>query len=139
MSFSPPPPFRRPIAEVRRATIDQISQVGAQDTWVSGRVRIEGVGEVLVEVKFPVTFGERPLPLLGAAEIDPSYSPREGFFPEVKCAITRWDTIGKTAGTDPADYYTGVQISVRTAGDRDQRVWMSYAFVGTALTNIATD
>lgn len=93
-----------------------------------GRIRVNGPGEALAELSFPVTFGERPLPILGGGEATAeSGTPRPYYYPRISTSVIEWQTDG--------DYYTGATLAIVAEGQPGQTFWATYAFVGIALTN----
>jgi hypothetical protein len=119
-------PMRRPLLTSHRAEIQRVERVSAQDTWVMGRVLVEGVGEARVDLDFPVKFGEEPLPLLGSGVLDSSDSVQSYSFPTANAVVTNWSTDGP--------YYTGASLAITTTGRVGQRLFMTFAFVGVALS-----
>ena len=122
---------KRPTSSNSRFQLDRVSRVAAQDTWVMGRVLVEGVGEVTVDVPFPVSFGERPLPILGGGELEISDSTEKHNYPTATAVVVDWhmDSTGV--------YYEGAKLAVTTAGRLGQRIYVTFAFVGMALSNRA--
>lgn len=125
------PPMRGARATVQRNDISRVSQVAAQGTWVMGRVLVEGVGEAQVDVVFPVTFGERPLPILGGGEMVVGDSPEVARYPTANAIVASWDTDGT--------YYRGATLAISTTGRAMQQLYVTFAFVGLALTNAGSD
>lgn len=115
------------------STVGRISEVTAQDSWVSGDVIVRGSGEVIVEVMFPLTFGERPLPILGGGEYISEMIPEPGNFPTANSIILGW-----IKDAEDSSYYSGVKIGIVTTGRSNQLMRVSFAFMGMALTNMAT-
>jgi hypothetical protein len=128
-------PMRRAQNSVSRgqATLARVNDVAAQQTWVMGRIAVEGIGETTVDVKFPVTFGEKPFPILGGGEYL-GKTPTWNEFPTAQAVVIAWET-----GTSTNDRYTGATLAITTTGRQDQIVYVSFAFVGVALTNAPTD
>jgi hypothetical protein len=125
-------PLRSPMQSSN--TITRIADVTAQDSWVTGDVIVRGAGEVIVEVIVPLTFGERPLPILGGGEYVSEITPEPGNFPTANAIIVGWIKEGEAES-----YYSGVKIGIVTTGRSNQMMRVSFAFMGMALTNMATD
>lgn len=107
-------------------------EAAPQDTQVMGRVLVKGSGEVLVDVNFPVTFSEKPLPILGGAELTDGHNPVTDSFPKVNSTVINWDTFMGESGNV---FYTGAKLSIVVVGAGSQHIWSTYAFTGSALTN----
>lgn len=128
---------RRPILEEQRTAIARVEQAAAQSTWVFGRVLVEGVGETMIDIDFPVVYSNRPLPFFGN-EMDIGDSPEFEYFPSVTAIISRW----KRTYQGESERYSGATIAVKTTGPltlvgrRPQRIYLSYAFNGVALTTV---
>lgn len=114
--------------ERMRAEVQRVERAAAQDTWVMGRVLVEGVGEAEVKVPFPLMFGEKPLPILGGGELDTMDSPERFNFPTANAVVSGWDIFDGT-------YYKGCELAITTTGRADQRLFVTFAFVGLALSS----
>lgn len=125
-------PTRPAAAAIRRAAIDRVERVAAQETWIMGRVLVEGTGELFHHVTFPVTFGEKPLPILGGGEVDSNVEVKRLQFPRAHAVVASWDI-------ENTHYYKGATLAITVEGSNAQRLWVSYAFVGSALTNVVTE
>lgn len=125
MNFVPMRPSNAAKATAR------VADVTAQDTWVTGDVVVNGAGEALVDIDFPVKFGERPMPILGGGEFLTEILPEPGNFPTADAIVVGWIMEGS--------YYVGVRLGVVTSGRSNQFIRVSFAFMGLGLTNIATD
>jgi len=124
---------RRSRYDDARARVDRVESVAAQETRVNARVLIEGSGESLVEIVFPVTFGEQPFgPYIGAALVAGD-SAKEQFYPQATGVVVQWRTFSR--GISEQDFYTGATVAIRTDGKLDQKMWVSIKFEGVALTN----
>lgn len=108
-----------------RSYVDRVEQGAADFTWVFGRVRLEGPGETTVTVQFPVVFSEKPIPFLGAGEVDGV--PEPAMFPVVNAVVSGW-------ALTETDRYRGAELVVRATGRPSQELWVSWAFAGTALS-----
>lgn len=129
-------PMRRSRLQQSQTARAQVAAIAAQDNWVFARFVVEGLGEALVEVPFPVTFSGKPFPFPGIPELDRTDSPQPGSYPSVQLSVAAWDTEDRGTGDD---YYHGVTVSVIAAGRADQRIWVTCSFFGTALTNPTTE
>lgn len=134
------PPMRRPLMEQRRTDIQRVEAASAQYTQVYGRIRVTGIGETVAEIRFPVIYSERPFPLFGC-ETDVAAATRYEYFPTVNAIVSEWIT----TGTGVYQRFSGAKLSVRTTGaaafhgSAEQRIYLSYAFAGVALTNMSGD
>lgn len=132
--------MRRPILEQRRNDIQRVEAASAQYTHVYGRIMVNGIGETVAEVRFPVIFSDRPFPFFGN-EMDVAESARFEYFPTVTAIVSDW----LTTGTGTARRYSGAKLSIRTTGaasfhgSAEQRIFLSYTFAGVALTNMSGD
>lgn len=132
-------PRQQQMMATQRATIQRVNEVSAQETWLMGRILVEGVGETTVDITFPVSFGERPLPILGGGEYLNDHQPEWTQFPTCQAVVVKWHTKTQSGGVGQPDYYVGATLAVTVFGPPDQRIEMSFAFVGSALTNMAME
>jgi hypothetical protein len=114
-----------------RATVDRVNSVAAKETWVLGSILIDGIGEVVVDLNFPVLFGEEPLPMLGGGVLLSKEEVQRHNYPTVQGVVVGWHMDGTR--------YKGAQLAVVASGRPEQRVRMTFAFIGSALTNIRID
>lgn len=110
-----------------RATVERVEQVSAKDTWVTGSVFIEGIGESVVDITFPLLFGEEPLPILGGGVLLADAAPQRYNFPTVQMMVVQFHTSGP--------HWTGAQLSVVATGRADQKIRATFAFVGLGLSS----
>lgn len=120
------PPIRQSRYARSQADVSRVSQMSADLTWVDGRLKVVGPGEAIHSVQFPVTFSKKPLPFFGG-EVEFMAS-EAAMYPEITGVVTGWQV---TSG----NRYNGADISIRASGRPGQPLWLSYAFVGVALTN----
>lgn len=124
-------PMRRPLLTQQRAEIARVQSVVADDTWVIGRIFINGIGEIFAEVPFPCRFQERPFPIMHGVELADD-TPEVEHIPDVDAAVVRWKK------TPNGSHYIGADIHLRVGGRSEQRLWVTYAFFGKAMSAIPT-
>lgn len=124
------------LAERRRRDITRIEDMRVKDTTVNGRCQIFGIGKVLVDIDFPVTFSKKPNFNWGA-EMPDGWQPSVDFetLPRLHPVIVRWSIVGTVDGAFEGRF-NGCTIGVSTEGYDDQQlIWMHYSFTGPALRN----
>jgi len=120
------------VAVNRRMMVDAgRSDMFGSTAFIGGKFMVGDIGEVAVEVAFPMTFTEEPLFFFGGA-MDFNQTITPNFFPTVSCVVGKWTT---TPRGPNGLYYVGAQIVVVTTGVADQRMWIHWHVLGSALTN----
>lgn len=130
--------FRGPLG-FQKAGASDASRVDAfliKPTSVTGRELINGVGEVLVDVSFPVWFTERPNVSFGG-ELDTNDSPTDTQFPTVSVVVVAWQM--KKEERLGGGYFIGCNLAVVTGGRKDNRIWVHWRAEGAAMKNPAVD
>lgn len=102
-------------------------------TRVTSRVLVVGTGEVSIDVKFPVRFGERPIFTFGG-ELGENQSPTGGIYPTISAVVQSWDKVDEIQ-PGYGGYYLGATILVVTTGREGQRMWLHWAMEAKALRN----
>jgi hypothetical protein len=121
------------VIDQRRDDVKRIGDMTVKVTRVSGRLLVQGTGEISVSVNFPVRFTERPIFTFGG-ELDLSSSPVAGSFPSVSCVVVNWDKIGVvTGGSD--GHYIGATLAVTAGGSATQGMWIHWVMEGKAIRN----
>lgn len=124
----------RHIAVARQRNRDELrrtSSMQARTHWVTGSVGITGTGELITDLKFPVTFIERPIFTQGAV-LDENQPIVTGAFPDITGIVLNWVT--KQQSPEQI-FYVGCRIGVVAKGSFDQRAFLDYRFEGTAIVN----
>lgn len=120
------------VAVNRRMMVDagRVDMFGSA-AFIGGRFLVGDIGEVTVQVAFPMTYTEEPLFFFGGA-MDFNQGITPGYFPTLSCVVGSWIT---TPRGPNGLYYTGANIVVVTTGTADQRMWVHWHVLGSALTN----
>lgn len=131
-------PFRpRGIVESRSDKIKRIDSMTVKVQKVSGRVLINGSGEVSVFVPFAVNFIERPVFNYGG-ELDENERATAGRYPTISAVVVNWSKVKEIEGATEG-YYIGSDVAVYTTGQTEQRIWLHYSFEGKAIRNPVVD
>lgn len=115
----------------QRAVNDSISDFSARQFTVCGEILVNGVGESVVSVPFPVVFIERPLFHFGGV-LDDNQTVTAGSYPTLSAVVSSFDV--KRSGIEKTEY-TGANIAITTTGVAEQRMVLCWFFVGKALVN----
>lgn len=127
-------PFRRNgLMENRRETLRRVDAMTVKVTSVSGRVLINGTGEITVEVPFPVHFAERPI-FTSAGELEVNNTATAGSYPGLDAIVVGWLKDKEVPGVTEG-YYVGARIATKVRGSAGQRLWLHYRFEAKALRN----
>lgn len=103
---------------------------------VTGRELTVGVGEVLIDIHFPVWFVERPNMTFGG-ELDENDFVTDRKHPTVSMVVVAWEK--KQADRVGGGYYVGAQIACVTTGRVDNRIWLHWRAEGDAMQNPVVD
>lgn len=132
-------PSSRGISERRRQNINRVDDMTTKDTTVSGRYLISGIGEVAVDILFPVAFGQRPIFTFGGEleRTDPPQPVIHGSYPKVHAVVASWTVVREVKGAFDG-YYTGCTVAVTIEGFATQTTWFDYNFHAPAIRNPVT-
>jgi hypothetical protein len=120
------------VSQVRRERdVYQTEEFTGRPHVCSGQFMMEGIGEVLVDVKFPVFYLEMPLLSFGAA-LEENQSVVLGSVPTISVVATRYDYKLSRTG---ARLYRGAQLGVVATGSTGHRLQVHWHFTGMALVN----
>lgn len=111
---------------------ETLAEQSVRDGAVVGTTILEGEGESLIEVPFPVKFLEKPIFTAGLETAD-NVSLQWGNFPVWSATVGAWAT--EPAENEPL--YTGAFIGVFVLGP--PRSILHYRFEGQNFTNPTTD
>lgn len=115
----------------RAATKDRIeAQVSKQHT-VSGVFYVQGTGEAVATVSFPVRFIERPI-LAPGFELHPDSAAIDGQFPTFSVTVRDW--VLEERGSNQK-FFVGANLLVVTTGPTGQNGWVHWSFSGRAITS----
>jgi len=106
------------------------------DTAVEGTFLVDGSGEAVKIVNFPIKFINRPVFTTGG-ELHLDTTPVPGQYPTMSCVINRWAT-EQHAGFSKM-YFVGAQLLVVTTGPATQRLWVHWRASGVAIVNPAVE
>src|SRR5690606_6232292 len=101
---------------------------------VSGERLVDGIGEVVVDVNFPVSFTQKPLMQYGS-ELDANQTVSDGSFPTVGVTVLRYNI--KRGDLDQL-YYIGATLAISITGSSSQKTWLHYHVSGKGITNSIT-
>lgn len=129
------PKMFRPLAVtlVQRAQdVDRIEDMGGGIHRVCGTIQLDGAGEIVVAVNFPVTFIEKPS-ISDGGEMGPSSALQNGSFPTVNGIVKDWKwTVRADTGVR---FYAGASFAIKVTGQPEQSVFYHYQMEGRALRN----
>lgn len=111
-----------------RAYIETLAEQSVRDGSAVGFIQIDGVGESVVEVTFPIKFLEKPSFTAGL-ELGENTWLRWGGFPQWSATVGSWIT-------EPADggpLYVGALLGVLTSGTT--KSVLHYRFEAQSFTN----
>lgn len=132
---SPPLPSRRPPTaaplEARRGVATRLDSITGRVYSIEGTFRLEGAGEALIDVTFPVWFIERPFPGFGA-EMAPNQVLVAGKYPTVSVVVHRWRMKDYPHGVS---YYAGATLVVVSGGAEGQTMLVHWSMTAKALRN----
>jgi hypothetical protein len=126
------PPFR-PLAttlDERRVDIDRVEQMAGGVFRVAGFVIIQEPGELLVPVKFPIRFMEKPSFSFGG-EVAPNSPVQAGKYPTLSVLVRNWQfEIQPQTG---ARWYVGATLLSVSTGIDGQTMEVHYQLEGRGL------
>jgi hypothetical protein len=97
---------------------------------IKGQYLVDGVGESVAPLNFPVTFIEKPIFTYGS-ELYPGQGVADGEFPEATAMVIDWKIVEK----GPKTYYTGATVATVLVGPSGTRIFLNYRFEGKAIAN----
>lgn len=99
---------------------------------LQGEFLVEGEGEVLRAVSFPIFFAQKPHLTFGGS-LEENQQLIAGSFPTVSVVSANW--VVEKRGTQTY-LYKGCDLAVVVTGARGaQKMWVNWTFTGTGLTN----
>lgn len=122
--------------ESRRSDVTRVNSLGVKLHLFTVDTLIEGVGEALFAVPFPIAFVERPSFTCGLS-LDDNIAPVALNYPTYSVTVVSWTRVQKQ-GENVGYFYRGALVSVVLTGDAGQRAWVSTTFTGKALRNPTT-
>jgi hypothetical protein len=129
--------IRRTIKNRNQQMKDMVS-MAADKTIMSGQSRINGAGEVLLNVSFACKFGEKPLFYFGG-EIIEQKSIAEGKFPTISAFVCGWNAQERVLESEDPNlapysrFFTGATIGVVTTGNPHSKFVLHWHFIGDAV------
>lgn len=117
--------------EQRRREVARVDDITGKVHSVTGIVTIDGVGEGLVEVRFPVMFLSKPNFSHGS-ELFPNMTVTPQQFPTCTAMVIGWETKEPDEGRR---FYVGANLAVVTTGESWQRFYVHWRMEGIALRN----
>lgn len=122
--------FRRAQARQETNKSNALS-VAARPQVLSGQIQINGSGDSIVNIPFPIQFSQKPILSFGG-DLEHGQSVTIGSLPTVSMIVTRWDIVG----SPPLQlFYQGATVAIVTSGVDDQIMYAHYTFTGVALSN----
>lgn len=97
---------------------------------ISGEFLVDGAGEALVPVNFPVVFIEKPRFHFGG-ELSPGSVITDGQFPTVSAVVGTWTYMERQV----QPFYRGATLCVVTTGPAEQKMMIHWTMTGRAITN----
>jgi hypothetical protein len=119
--------------ERRRVYVEAAIERQVKQGVVQGLVNVDGVGESVVVVSFPVVFMEKPVFAPGL-ELADNYWLALGQFPLWAAVVAMWITDTSASGVVR---YIGAEIGVNITGPDTLRSIFHYSFSGKSFSNPA--
>lgn len=122
----------------RNQRMSDMVSMSADKTIMSGQSRINGAGEVLLDVSFACKFSEKPLFYFGG-EIIETKAIASGKFPTISAFVCGWSAQEKVADSEDEDlapysrFFTGARIGVVTSGNIHSKFVLHWHFIGEAI------
>lgn len=121
---------------LNRNNIDRVLSGLPTDTSVEGRFMVDGSGEALRTVSFPVIFIQIPNMTYGG-ELNLDSHAVAGSFPIMSAVVNKWETnppIEISITTDYSKvYFIGAELAIVTTGPVGQRMWIHWRASGRAI------
>jgi hypothetical protein len=126
----------RPTAaqQQRERDVDRIHTMTGKVFRLSGFISLDGPGETLANVVFPVTFQEIPA-VSSSYHLADNEILESGNFPVVSVGVKSWVFTEPVPGTR---FYTGATMIVVALGHAGMKAVAHYQFEGKALVNPVT-
>lgn len=118
--------------QAQRVYVENLDEQSVRDGAAVGMVELDGEGESVIEIAFPIKFLEKPIFSAGL-ELGDSVWLRYGQFPIWSATVGGWSTT--PADGDPI--YVGAVLGVVVSGAA--RSVLHYRFEGRSLTNPSGD
>lgn len=122
--------------EDRRAEVGRIEAMSGQEIRTFGFVEVEGSGELVFDVVFPVRYLERPFFSFGA-ELMPNQGIVTGSYPTVSQIVKSWTKFVAADGV--TEYYTGATIVAVLMGHAEIRSILHWQVLAMAIMNPNND
>lgn len=119
-------PFER-----RRADVQRVQDQSIQIQRVSGRILVNGAGESIVDVTFPVTFTELPAFSFGG-EMAANQALEATNLPTISAVVLHWNVIEKMS---KEYYYIGASLAVVSTGVSTHQIYCHWHMEGKAFRN----
>lgn len=100
---------------------------------LQGEFLVQGVGEAIKDISFPVSFIERPHVYFGS-NLAENQESIEGYYPIVQGTVLSYVT--REEGIEKR-FFDGAKIVAISSGVDTQQIWLNYMFIGMALVNPA--
>lgn len=126
-----------PASERRRGDLVRNANVQATTHVINGTNAIDGAGEALIDLVFPVTYVLPPIFLYGG-ELAPGHELVTGRYPVVTAVVSYWDVSQpdlETFGSSARKHFRGAQLAVTSSGPESQRLFLHWQFSGIAISN----
>lgn len=127
---------------LRTNDADRVASGLASPMSVEGTFLVDGAGEAIADIVFPVKFIERPNLSFGG-ELHLDTNPVAGQYPTISVVVNRWATDPSAALTFTVAtlklYFVGAQLLVVTTGPTTQRMWVHWSAKGRAIINPAAE
>lgn len=115
----------------RRTYTEQLDEQSVRNGDVQGFAEIDGSGEVLVKLRFPVSFMEKPLFTYGF-ELGENQSVETRAFPMPTAVVVGWDT---RLVSSKQTLYNGATVGIVIMGPSELKMILHYRFAGQSFTN----
>ena len=137
-------PYRRAATNIRKQRQQREQDIArnveavADVYTVTGRFMVDGSGEAVVPLNFPVNFIQVPNFSFGS-ELAPGESVEDdvtsGAFPIVSCFVLSWNTTADDGEIEAAQIFTGCRLGVRVNSVVSRKMWIHWRIEGLAVAN----
>ncbi len=115
--------------EIRRGEVERIANAQSQNFKVTGEIQINGVGEAIKSVMFPVLFTEKPVPGFGP-QLGPGQLVVAGQLPTCSVVVLQWHEYVRDDGSV---IYAGATFGIVTTGPAGQVMHLGWSMEEVGL------
>lgn len=121
--------------ERRRSQVEEYGNVAIKYSIVEGTIPLEGTGEAVTTVNFPIQFVEKPIFGFGH-ELEDNSWPESGTFPTASVTVVSWTVVARD---ESRKYFAGAEIALVVTGAEAMKSSVHFQFSGRAFRNPVVD